>query len=90
MLAYRAVEDNDREQLVDLLDRSPELVSQRGTNGNDLLGMAGNLEIVSLLLKRGADPNRGNDYGWTKLHSASDGNDRDLATILLASGARTD
>lgn len=90
VLAYRAVEDNDREQLVDLLDRFPELVSQRGTNGNDLLGMAGNLEIVSLLLKRGADPNRGNDYGWTKLHSAGDGNDRDLATILLVAGARTD
>jgi ankyrin repeat protein len=88
--AYRAVEDNDLQQLVDLLDRFPDLVTQRGTNGNDLLGMAGGLEIVSLLLERGADPNRGNDYGWTKLHSAADGDDRDLATILRAAGARTD
>ena len=90
VLAYRAIEANDSAQLVDLLDRFPDLVAQRGTNGNDLLGMAGDLEIVSLLLARGADPNRGNDYGWTKLHQAGYGNDRDLATTMLAAGARTD
>jgi ankyrin repeat protein len=90
VLAYRALEENDRERLVDLLDRHPDLVEQRGTNGNDLLGMAGDLEIVSLLLERGADPNRGNDYGWTKLHQAGYGNDCDLARVMLAAGARTD
>ena len=90
VLAYRAVESNDRRALADLLDRFPELVAQRGTNGNDLLGMAGDLAIVSLLLERGADPNRGNDYGWTKLHSAGDGNGVELAKLLLAAGARTD
>jgi ankyrin repeat protein len=90
VLAYRAVEANDRPALADLLDRFPDLVARRGTNGNDLLGMAGDVEIVSLLLERGADPNRGNDYGWTKLHSAGDGNDCDLARTMLAAGARTD
>jgi ankyrin repeat protein len=90
VLAYRAVEDNDRETLVALLDRFPELVAQRGTNGNDLLGMAGDIAIVSLLLERGADPNRGNDYGWTKLHQAGYGNDPELARQMLAAGARTD
>ena len=90
VLAYRAVEDNDRQTLVALLDRFPELVAQRGTNGNDLLGMTADHEIATLLLDRGADPNRGNDYGWTKLHSAGDGNDCDLARLLLAAGARTD
>jgi ankyrin repeat protein len=52
--------------------------------------MAADLEIVSLLLERGADPNRGNDYGWTKLHNAGYGNDRALAELMLAAGARTD
>ena len=90
VLAYQAIEDNDRERLVELLDRFPDLAVQRGTNGNDLLGMAGDLAIVSLLLERGADPNRGNDYGWTKLHQAGYGNDRELAKLMLDAGARTD
>ncbi len=90
MLAYRAVEDGDRERLRTLLDEHPELVRQRGTNGNDLFGMAGDLDIVRMLLEQGADVNRGNDYGWTKLHSAGYGNDRELAEFLLAAGARTD
>jgi ankyrin repeat protein len=90
VLAYRAIEDNDRERLVGLLDLFPDLIVQRGTNGNDLLGIAGDLAIVSLLLERGADPNRGNDYGWTKLHQAGYGNDRELAKLMLDAGARTD
>lgn len=90
MLAYRAVEDNDRNRLVELLDRHPELIQARGTNGNDLIGMAGDLAIVRLLLDRGADPNRGNDYGWTKLHQAAYGNNRRLAQLLLDAGAKTD
>ncbi|MGH2886610.1 MAG: ankyrin repeat domain-containing protein [Solirubrobacteraceae bacterium] len=90
VLAYRAVEENDRERLLQLLDRFPDLILQRGTNGNDLLGMAGDLSIASLLLERGADPNRGNDYGWTKLHQAGYGNDRELAQLLLDAGGRAD
>jgi ankyrin repeat protein len=90
MLAYRAVEANDRDRLVELLDANPELVELRGTNGNDLFGMAGDLAIVRLLLDRGADVNRGNDYGWTKLHQAGYGNDTELARLLLDAGARTD
>ncbi len=90
MLAYRAVEDDDFERLRALLDEHPELVRQRGTNGNDLFGMAGGRDLVRLLLERGADVNRGNDYGWTKLHQAGYGNDRELAELLLAAGARTD
>jgi ankyrin repeat protein len=90
VLAYQAVEARDIDRLGELLDRFPDLVVQRGTNGNDLLGMAGGAEMVSLLLERGADPNRGNDYGWTKLHQAGYSNDRELATLMLAAGARTD
>jgi ankyrin repeat protein len=90
VLAYRAVEDHDRDELAALLDRHPELVHVRGTNGNDLLGMAGDLDCVRLLLERGADPNRGNDYGWTKLHQAGYGNDRGLAQLMLDAGGRLD
>lgn len=60
----------------------------RGTNGNDLLGMANGLELVRLLLERGADPNRGNDYGWTKLHQAGYSNRAELAQVMLDAGGR--
>jgi ankyrin repeat protein len=52
--------------------------------------MANDLEITRFLLERGADVNRGNDYGWTKLHQAGYGNDVELARFLIDNGARTD
>jgi ankyrin repeat protein len=90
MLAYRAVEGSDLARLTELIDAHPGLAETRGTNGNDLLGMARDLRLVRLLLERGADPNRGNDHGWTPLHQAGYSNRRDLAEVLLAAGARTD
>ena len=90
VLAYRALESGDRERLVELLDAYPDLIEMRGTNGNDLFGMANDFEITTLLLERGADVNRGNDHGWTKLHQAGYGNDSELAQLLLDAGARTD
>src|SRR5262249_37995508 len=90
MLAYQALEGGDTARLVEILDAAPELVHERGTHGNDLLGMAGSVDHVRLLLDRGADQNRGNDYGWTKLHQAGYGNDRELAQVMLDAGGRLD
>ncbi len=91
--AFDAVEARDSQRLAELLDRSPELVGLRGTNGNDLLGMAGSngdVRIVRLLLERGADPARGNAHGWTPLHQAAYSGRVDLAEMLLAAGAPAD
>jgi ankyrin repeat protein len=91
--AFDAVEARDPGRLGDLLDRSPELVVMRGTNGNDLLGMAGatcDARLVALLLERGADPARANAHGWTPLHQAAYSGRLDLAEMLLAAGARAD
>jgi ankyrin repeat protein len=88
MLAFRAIEAHDADRLAALLDAHPELVERRGTNGNDLLGLSGgDLSLVRLLLERGADVNRGNDYGWTILHQAGYSNDRALAELALEAGA---
>jgi ankyrin repeat protein len=89
MLAYEALEARDTPRLVELLDAHPGLIHARGTNGNDLLGMAA-LEHVRILLERGADPNRGNDYGWTKLHQAGYSNHPELAEVMLDAGGRLD
>jgi ankyrin repeat protein len=88
--AYRAVEAHDVEGLAALLDRFPDLVAARGTNGNDLLGMAGathDERLVRILLDRGADPRRGNAHGWTPLHQAAYSDLPEMARMLLDAGA---
>ena len=54
--------------------------------------LAGNSDIVQLLLEHGADPNAENDHGRTPLHSLSRGKDKShdrigIARLLLESGA---
>jgi ankyrin repeat protein len=91
--AYRAIEAHDVERLPALLDLFPELVHARGTNGNDLLGMAGatcDERLVAILLERGADVTRANAHGWTPLHQAAYSDLSALARMLLDAGARTD
>jgi ankyrin repeat protein len=91
--AYRAVEAHEMDGLAELVDRFPELVSARGTNGNDLLGMAGatcDERLVAVLLERGADVNSANAHGWTPLHQAAYSDLPLLARMLLDAGARVD
>jgi ankyrin repeat protein len=91
--AYRAIEAHDLDGLTDALDHSPDLVYARGTNGNDLLGMAGatcDERLVAILLERGADVTRGNAHGWTPLHQAAYSDLPLLAQMLLDAGARVD
>jgi ankyrin repeat protein len=91
--AYRAIEAHDVDALREQLDRFPGLVAAQGTNGNDLLGMAGatcDERLVALLLERGADPNAANAHGWTSLHQAGYSGLPLLARMLLDAGARPD
>lgn len=88
--AFRAIEDRDPDALAELLSAWPDLVAARGTNGNDLLGLAtatGDPRPVALLLERGADPSRGNAHEWTALHQAAYMGRPDMAQMLLAAGA---
>ncbi|SEC05806.1 Ankyrin repeat [Amycolatopsis tolypomycina] len=91
--AYRAIEARDLAGLGKVLDEFPWLVTARGTNGNDLLGMAGathDERLSRILLDRGADPARGNVHGWTPLHQAAYSNLPLLLDLLLRHGAPVD
>ena len=72
----------------------PELVRERGTNGNDLLGMAGatgDLRLSELLLGARCRPaQRANVHGWTPLHQAAYSDQPRLAGMLIEAGGRTD
>jgi ankyrin repeat protein len=91
--AYRAVETHDLDALRAVLDEHPDVVSVEGTNGNDLLGMAGatcDERTVALLLERGADVTHANVHGWTPLHQAAYSDLPLLSTMLLDAGAAVD
>jgi len=91
--AYRAIEARDAAGLAALLDAHPELVAARGTNGNDLLGMAGAMDddrLLDVVLERGADLERGNAHGWTVLHQAAYAGRTERARRLIEAGAPVD
>ena len=91
--AYRAVEAHDVDGLRAQLETFPDLAAAVGTNGNDLLGMAGatcDERLVRVLLDAGADPTRGNAHGWTPLHQAAYSNLPLLARMLLDEGVPVD
>jgi ankyrin repeat protein len=91
--AYRAVEAHDLDALGRVLDEHPDVVSAVGTNGNDLLGMAGatcDERTVALLLERGADVTHANVHGWTPLHQAAYSDLPAMARVLLDAGAAVD
>lgn len=91
--AFRLVRDRDVAGLTEVLDRFPELVAARGTNGNDLLALASatrDERLVSLLVSRGADVARGNAHGWTALHQAAYADLPEMAHVLLDAGAPVD
>ncbi|MGW7532802.1 ankyrin repeat domain-containing protein [Amycolatopsis sp. NPDC054798] len=88
--AYQLVEARDLDGLAKLLTEAPHLAHARGTNGNDLLGMASathDERLVRVLLAHGADPARANAHGWTALHQAAYSNLPLIADLLINSGA---
>jgi ankyrin repeat protein len=83
-----------------LVKRTPQLVQERGTNGNTLLNLAVSVAanadrevsvaLVNALLDAGAAVNDANDRGWTPLHQAAYSNQCDMAAVLINGGADPD
>jgi ankyrin repeat protein len=88
--SFRAIEAHDVDGLRGLLDLFPDLVRARGTNGNDLLGLAAatcDERLVAMLIDHGADVTRGNAHGWTPLHQAAYSDLPLMVRALLDAGA---
>ena len=100
LAAFRALEARDSAKLDLLLRRHPQLVRERGTNGNTLLNLAVSLGakadinvatgFVNSLLMAGADVNDANDRGWTPLHQAAYSNQSAIANALIERGAESE
>ncbi len=74
-----------------LIDRGASLEA-RSTNQSKntplhAAAAGGNVEVVKLLLMRGADANASQDSGWTALHSAAQAGNREMVEVLVAYGA---
>lgn len=54
----------------------------------DFVVVKKDIEMVRLLLSKGADVNLANGGGWTPLHMAADAGDSEMASLLLRHGAR--
>lgn len=101
--AFEAMRHRQWDRLVTVIQRHPDVVRVRGTNGNTLLNLAislagrtcdplppGALRLLELLLDAGAGVNEPNDRGWTPLHQAAYSNQVRLATRLIDAGAAVD
>lgn len=92
------IETGNVQQVEKILSEKPELVNKKLNNGAMALHLAAancNIELMKMLISRGADVNAKADNGFTSLHQASNYlshlyNYRDAAELLLANGAVVD
>ena len=92
-LIIKAAKNGDVASIKKLLATDPSLVAARDTDGSTPLHCAtwkGQVEVVSFLLKSGADVNAVNEnehWGTTPLHAAAHANQAAIAKLLLDHGA---
>jgi ankyrin repeat protein len=76
-------------QILTLVTNGQDSASQ-GITGRTLVMVESSLEIARLLVNSGANVNVTDDEGWTPLHAAARCGYRDIAELLLESGASLD
>ena len=89
---FEAISMGNLEVVAKALDKNPARVNEFSKDGFSALGLAayfGHLDIVTLLLQKGADPNTAakNSFKVTPLHSACAINNYDIAALLIRHGA---
>lgn len=92
---FEAAALGDLHQLEKILETDPKAADGFSSDGFTPLGYAaffGHLEVVRLLLRKGASPNVAsqNPLKVMPLHSALDGTRKEMARVLIDSGADVD
>jgi ankyrin repeat protein len=89
---HRAAREGDTVNVARMLDEDPRLLSStRGNDDDTLLHTAsyygGHVDLVRLLLDRGAEINQANANEDTALHLAAEMGDEEMVSTLLTRGA---
>lgn len=89
---YEAASLGDNDIVVHVIEKNPSLLNAYSIDGFTPLGLAsffGHLELVKMLIEKGADPNiaANNQLKVTPLHSACAISNYEIAEILIKNGA---
>jgi ankyrin repeat protein len=87
---HKAVGQGDLAKVKELLEKKPELVNTKDSQGNTPLLLAayrGHSEIVGFLIAKGADLNSLNTYKYTPLHYSILRRHIEVAEMLIKAGA---
>lgn len=87
---YKAIQDGDIKKVKALLEENPESVNTRneyGTTPLFLATMRGKVEIMMLLINKGADVRAKNSNGFTALDTAVYSGNKQAVELLITNGA---
>lgn len=89
---FKTIQSGNLDALEELLDRNPELVHAKDSEGDSTLTHAvvfRNIEMARFLIENGVKINESNLQGFTALHWAAIRAGSEMARLLIQNGAQT-
>lgn len=86
---YKACSNGELQKVKLMLEKNPELLNKKDKSQNTPLhyaASAGKIKVVKFLIRKGANLQVKNNYGWTVLHSSSYRGHTSISDLLITSG----